>query len=1753
MAKRLTTILVLAMGLWMGTLGYAAPQYVSVSNTGLLRATPDASAGITHTSLPGTIFEVGVTQNGFTQILTTDGTSLWILTDVTEPYIGDAPPPVTQLGLALPMREVVPPANDTAGTVLAASSQAVGPDVPFGSSKIKAFIETDLPKSEALEATPVASVSPIKARLRPPPLYLYQPPTDEFFVYPPRPVSQYPQLDVSGYYEMKLSGRDYSPKLSGMSPTDNRWSIIQRDPVYTKLPADVLIGSPKFDMRFRFNIDGKLADDLDVHYDVEQEPDFPGKYDVQVKYQQHELTFYHLDAEFQDGEFINTRKALNGAKYYGLFPNFKLTGAMGKQRSEPKKYESFGNGRKVYNVGVKSLLYDSVRVWVNNTLQTEGREYTVDYYQGDITFSSVKAASDYIEIVYEFTNPIEDFIPVLSKKNFIGAQILWKATPVIHDVSRVLSKQERFRIEPSANASLEGEMSIDLAFQPVVLGTEEVILNGVKLRRNVDYIMKNRRGRISMVHRPFGMWDSVTVNYQVYDAFDVTEDIIAQDSPGPYGLTNSKLVSDSLEVYLDQKLLKHTVDYTYDDNSGKIVFSYPVHYPSIITARYTAIKTEVASANGQAGSPISFGLTYLDESAKGQDTELTLSVTSENITATSNTIYTAQNPIVDPAKMSVVANGVVLSPTEFEVTNAYLGQVRLLTVATGSITPVVISYSYRKSFQTTAVFQGTGEKYYNNNLEFTLRDVPVKLNGIQRIRVYNGLVDEELTPIQDYTVDYGPDGNAIRLTFYKRQEFNPYSAIQSIRTDYPLKGQRITMVYDHAPESETDAGNVSQKQIGMTFGGQLSQNWRFDSEVSLAENNFSKPQLSGEFNGVGQGGAAVYNLGQRSLVENSETVQVDNVPLTKDQQYSINYINGTLRFINLNPQSTNKVRVTFRYLDPNGQTQAGASRGFKPATKVTSEFKEGPWTLRGNFKTIDKDYVPISAIQTRKGTSTLGGFIEYKRADNMYSSVEYQRTDEYVPPTDVKDNVYIRSNDLYSKNAMVLFDALELSQSFRYIERIQDKTNESATVNGHAIDTNNFNSDTALAIGGPDARYVFSRNFSQSSDGFVDGYNRRNVASDAYRLGADFTFRRVIGLGDTYIKPTMEYATSRIESLTSSTGSWNITDSYRRALGVKSRYQPTMALDASLDASTEEQNTQVNGESNTPNRVMNYRFDTNFKPYGWFNTGFTFSNSEEFSPLLGQKGRFSQDLRYRVGTFGVHGLLTALGASGNDPYVGAFKNSFATYDFGVTTTRENDDLRNIRNENQTIAYNAFAPIPGFILTRISLSTQQSFTVDNAQTQTSSSNASRRNYQLTSGSLGYRPPIPILNWFNYSFGFETKRESQLSSLTATAITSNETYSESPYDKRNQKLGFDPGRVMLGIPGLWMIDAGPLSAAVEESLNDSTSFQRVIHRFGSSATQNIAQDNVQNYGLAADLKLKPFNLFDYVADGRFTRDTYSRNLLASVQGLTYRLGNNLDTKISISPFSFITVSIGYAYSGIDQWRSPSLNMPVDTLRSYEPFQSDSSLFTDYLNQIRHTASASLVLTPFSFISVKSGAEYSKIRDSLTTTGSVSLQEFIQEVGTVGVEFRPLPGLSTGYDYSVRQTSEAPDAASQGYTGRLQVAYTPIQTENFKVSFTYTRDDNWGRSLNTLQQNETQNGTGDRIRYQVVDRKDAVDIGSLSVNVVLPFKGNPYLENIVLTGEGQIKRVTDEYDGQRKASGAQQIGYEISGLVLKAAINF
>ena len=240
----------------------------------------------------------------------------------------------------------------------------------------------------------------------------------ENYRFPNRSSNQNFDINSDGFVEIKASGRSYSPTDID-SPL---WQTIVNDPVYKKIPRDVLLGPIDVDTRSRISLEGKLSEDLFVYYDIEQEPEMPGKYDVEIKYKDHHLQFFHLNANYKQGNYINLQKSLRGAQYrfddsYNLFQL-----SMGKERSESHKLENFGSGSKIIKLSHKYVFPGSVSVYVNNSKKTEGSAYEVDYYNGTVTFSSPLQKTDYFKIIYEVSNPIADYLPVLARRNFQAIQ-----------------------------------------------------------------------------------------------------------------------------------------------------------------------------------------------------------------------------------------------------------------------------------------------------------------------------------------------------------------------------------------------------------------------------------------------------------------------------------------------------------------------------------------------------------------------------------------------------------------------------------------------------------------------------------------------------------------------------------------------------------------------------------------------------------------------------------------------------------------------------------------------------------------------------------------------------------------------------------------------------------------------------------------------------------------------------------------------------------------------------------------------------------------------------------------------------------------------------------------------------------------------------------------------------------------------------------------------------------------------------------
>ena len=96
-------------------------------------------------------------------------------------------------------------------------------------------------------------------------------------------------------------------------------------------------------------------------------------------------------------------------------------------------------------------------------------------------FQKIIPKTDYIKVIYEYTNPVQDFIPSLSRKNFMASQYTYSPSQnTIIRTFKISSINETITID--SNETLL-EQAVKPSKTPIVLGSESVYLNNKKLTR----------------------------------------------------------------------------------------------------------------------------------------------------------------------------------------------------------------------------------------------------------------------------------------------------------------------------------------------------------------------------------------------------------------------------------------------------------------------------------------------------------------------------------------------------------------------------------------------------------------------------------------------------------------------------------------------------------------------------------------------------------------------------------------------------------------------------------------------------------------------------------------------------------------------------------------------------------------------------------------------------------------------------------------------------------------------------------------------------------------------------------------------------------------------------------------------------------------------------------------------------------------------------------------------------------------------
>ncbi|MFA4857894.1 MAG: hypothetical protein WC901_06155 [Candidatus Margulisiibacteriota bacterium] len=225
-------------------------------------------------------------------------------------------------------------------------------------------------------------------------------------------VDTYPQLDISGY-------KKYEYKSVNVSPISNYYLAISQigySPTYS--------GGP-WQEKLILAITGKLSENLSVGYDLEQQPESPDKYNVQVKYDNHKLTFGDINVDISGNEFASISKFVNGVMFTSKDSWYDLTlvpSAKGRSQSQGYTTQNGTGIRGPYNLGHGSILEGTERIELNGILLKRGADYTIDYFDGRVTFANIITSDDQFAYTYEFTNVLDLFFVSLSRTNFLGFQ-----------------------------------------------------------------------------------------------------------------------------------------------------------------------------------------------------------------------------------------------------------------------------------------------------------------------------------------------------------------------------------------------------------------------------------------------------------------------------------------------------------------------------------------------------------------------------------------------------------------------------------------------------------------------------------------------------------------------------------------------------------------------------------------------------------------------------------------------------------------------------------------------------------------------------------------------------------------------------------------------------------------------------------------------------------------------------------------------------------------------------------------------------------------------------------------------------------------------------------------------------------------------------------------------------------------------------------------------------------------------------------
>jgi len=843
----------------------------------------------------------------------------------------------------------------------------------------------------------------------------------------------YPQIDISGFKKWERKEVDVDPKrnyFAGLTQIGGFYPTFSGGPWQERLQLRIL---------------GQLSEALSVTYDLEQQPETPEKFDVKVKYAPGaggevggggaggvglgatELTFGDFTANFSGNEFVSASKYLNGVMltakdtWYDVVavPSAKL-----KSQTQSLTSQKGNNTRGPYNLGHGSIVEGTEQVQLNGIFLARNIDYTIDYFEGKVTFNRILNQTDEFKYSYEYTNILDMFFPSLSKRDFFGFQSRFVIDP--EKFGRPVPKEEPVinsgRISYPSAGTVEPEVQEEEASGryrimnvPVVNFSEALTFMGTQLKKNEDYLIRYDTGEIKLLTRFMpSAAEPLAVEYRYYQTSTEVEEIPGIGSRGPYRTKNIRLVTEGERVEVDGKLFVRDLDYTINYETGILMFGVVIGPTSQIKISYrytvTALPPEVPS---KYPKELKLGTTYLKESAKpsaGAPTATVIeSYTGQSVISNNFILNLKNRPISPSAEATFTVRlkqgtesreltrevDYAIPTTEVDPATGYIrvipdvplgyitdrndptdgygtGTIYFYYQAMNTGDEITVTYTYKKSIvgKHSGAGDGTRGPYY-------LRNIKEIVPGSETVQVW----EQGSSAITTYTRNTSFDANAGDTGY----SINYNKDIPSITFNTELSSTKnFQVIFQYVPPSAGPGSEISQVAYGVDGSFKIGDIFKMDSSFARSESDQVYPSVATVESFFGNGTKNYPLNPQDNIVDGSEKITVNNQVINRDIDYFIVYTKpgAQFTFYYITPTSSDAISIDYSYLDkssPVTEVKKRSDTAFRLAaeTKVFGDML----TVNGTTKKIGFDFAPL-------GSTAIGVGSEYEEY-NMNLKPEY--------------------------------------------------------------------------------------------------------------------------------------------------------------------------------------------------------------------------------------------------------------------------------------------------------------------------------------------------------------------------------------------------------------------------------------------------------------------------------------------------------------------------------------------------------------------------------------------------------------------------------------------------------------------------------------------------------------------------------------------------------------------------------------------